>query len=70
MVGVLQLEHIGQLGTMDGFCMSILVQADSHELSEGTRCRWDKLGETEEGLLRIALQKQPSGCTTLIDLSH
>lgn len=70
MVGVLQLEHVGRLGTEDGFCMSIVVKAESHQLSEGTRWRWDKVVETEEErLLRIALQQQPSGCTTLIDLS-
>lgn len=66
----MQLEHIGRLGTEDGFCMSIVVKAESRELSKGARWRWDNVVETEEErLLRIALQKQPSGCTALIDLS-
>lgn len=66
----MQLEHIGRLGTEDGFCMSIVVKSKSRELSEGARWRWDKVVETEEErLLRIALQKQSSGCTALIDLS-
>lgn len=67
---MLQIEHVGQLGTMDGFCMSLLVQAGSHDLVKGARCKWDKLEETEEEkVVRTALQQQPPGCTRLIDLS-
>lgn len=56
---------------MDGFCLSLLVKAGSHDLMEGARSKWDKIKEAEEErILRTALQQQPlSGCTKLIDLS-
>lgn len=69
-MGVLQIEHVGQKGILDGFCLSLLVRADSGELVKGARCQWKGVGEGEcEGRLRTALQGQPPGCAVLIDLT-
>ena len=66
-VGVLQIEHVG---TLDGFCLSLLVSADSGDLVMGARCRWEGVREEEcEKGLRTALQEHPPGCATLIDLA-
>ena len=70
-VGVLQIEHVGKCGTLDGFCLSLLVCADSGDLVRGARCRWEGLREGEcEVRLRTALQEHPPGCATFIDLAR
>ena len=69
-MGVLQIEHVGQLGRLDGFCLSLLVHAESGDLVRGARCRWEGVREGGcEERLRTALQEHPPGCATLIDLA-
>ena len=70
LVGVLQMEHVGRRGTLDGFCLSLLVQAKSGDLVSGARCRWESVMEGRcEERLRTAMLKQPAGCAALMDLA-
>ena len=75
MVGVVHVEHVGKAGRRDGFCLSLLVRVpppgSSGELEVGgaTRWRWEKVeGECVERV-RAALNEDPPGCATLIDLT-
>ena len=69
-MGVLQLEHVGQVGTLDGFCLSLLVRAESGDLVRGAPWRWE-VGEEERGKrLRTALRDHTPSCAALIDLTN
>ena len=69
--GVLHVEHVGRRGTLDGFCLSLLVHAVTGELCEGARWRWEGVEEGEcEERLRVGLQRTPPGCASLIDLTN
>ena len=69
MVGVVQVEHVGQAGTLDGFCLSLLVRASRELVGGGAPWRWEGLeGECGERV-RAALGEDPPGCASLIDLT-
>ena len=69
MVGVVSVEHTGQVGTRDGFCLSLLVRATGELAGGGVSWRWEGVeGECRERV-RAALRGDPSGCANLIDLT-
>ncbi|CAI8058006.1 8-oxo-dGDP phosphatase NUDT18 [Geodia barretti] len=71
-VGVVHVEHVGKAGWRDGFCLSLLVRLPPPgelEVGGATRWRWEKVeGECGERV-RAALNEDPPGCATLIDLT-
>ena len=67
-VGVLHLEHLGTNKIFDGFCLSVLVLANSCDLVEGALCQWEEvIGEECVERLDRALHHH-AGCAKLIDL--
>ena len=68
-VGVVHVEHAGQAGARDGFCLSLLVRATAAGGRLGGRWRWEEVkGECGERV-RGALREEPPGCASLIDLT-
>ena len=66
-MGVLQIEHVGQTGRLDGFCLSLLVHATSCKLVSGARWRWEGVAE-EACRERLRTALRDDGSTRLIDL--
>ena len=70
-MGVVHVEHVGQAGRLDGFCLSLLIHlpTDSQLKVGGAKWRWERVeGECGERV-KGALGENPPGCATLIDLT-